>query len=266
MLNKVLGENNSIVRVSASLNFEKITRTSEKVDPDNFAIVSEERNEETTTNTDTTLHKRENAITNYELNKVVEHFQNSVGDIKQLSVAVFVNSPDTSRGTPARGPAEIQKISDIVKNAVGFSAEREDQISVEEFTFDRSLLERENEMMASIEERETLMDYMKIGFGVVAVIALLVLLRTLMKKLGLDEYMKHQRDLLLQEAEASLEVAAEKAELSELERQKRLAEESKARLAQQERVSQEVREFSSDTERTTRILRYWLVDDDDQEY
>lgn len=264
MLDKVLGANNSIIRVSAVLNFEKLTRTSEKVDPDNFAVVSEERNEETTTNTDTTIHKRENAITNYELNKVVEHFQSSVGDIKQLSIAVFVNKPDTSKGESARGPAEIQKITDIVKNAVGFSQERNDQISVEEFAFNRSILDRENEMMASIEEREKLMGYLKIGFGVVAALTILVLLRTLLKKLGLDEYIKHQRDLLLQEAEASLENAAEKKEFSELERQIKIAEETKARTALQEKVTQEVREFSEDADRTTKILRYWLVDDEDE--
>ncbi len=263
MLDKVLGANNSIIRVSAVLNFEKLTRTSEKVDPDIFAVVSEEKNEETTINTDTTTHKRENAITNYELNKVVEHFQNSIGDIKQLSIAVFVNKPDTSLGQSVRGPAEIAKISDIVKNAVGFSEERNDKISVEEFLFDRSILDRENEMMSSIEERETLTGYLKIGFGVVAALTILVLLRTLLKKLGLDDYIKHQRDLLLQEAEDSLDEAAEKKELSALEKQRRLAEDAKARVVLQERVREEVREFSQDTDRTTRILRYWLVDDEE---
>ena len=46
MLDKVLGVNNSIVRVSATLDFEKVTRTTESVDPEKTAVLSEERNED----------------------------------------------------------------------------------------------------------------------------------------------------------------------------------------------------------------------------
>ncbi len=266
MLDKVLGENNSIVRVSAELNFDKIVRTSEKVDPDNTVVLSEERNEETTTNTDTTLAKRENTVTNYELNKTVEKYEGSVGDIKHLSIAVFVNGIYKSPEEPnaARPEEEIQKITNIVKNAVGFADERSDQIEVQQLAFDRSFLDRETEAMASLNKNETMMRYVKIASAVLGVILLFLGLRSLLKKLGLDEYLRAQRELLLQEAQSSREGLNEKTEVTEEGRQRRLAKEAKSKLQFQEKVNREVVRFTGeDSERAARILRYWLVEDDD---
>ncbi len=49
MLSTVLGMGKSIVRISADLNFQKIDRTNERYDPDNIAILSEERTEDLST-------------------------------------------------------------------------------------------------------------------------------------------------------------------------------------------------------------------------
>lgn len=266
MLDEVLGDNNAIVRVSAELSFDKVSRTSEQVDPDNVAVLSEERNEESTANTDTTYFKRENTITNYELNKTVEQYQSSIGDIKKLSVAVFVNGVFQSDEEPnvPRSDEEIQKITDIVKNAVGFSADRNDEIEVQQLAFDRTILERENRILADMQSRERIMGYVKTVSAIVGAILLLFGLRTVMKKLGIDDYLKQQREMLLQEAQASLEELTEQIEISEEERQRKLAEEAKARQEYQEKVTREVVKFSADhNERASRILRYWLVDDEE---
>ncbi|MFQ5769309.1 MAG: flagellar basal-body MS-ring/collar protein FliF, partial [bacterium] len=160
MLDAVLGENNSIVRVSAVLNFDKINRTSERYDPDNTAILSEERNEERSTKEDTSLFQRENVITNYEINKVVEQFEGSTGDIKQLSIAVFINGilkqeENSAAGAKEtfipRSQEEIDKITENVKSAVGFREDRNDKIVVQQLAFDRTLINREQEILASIE-------------------------------------------------------------------------------------------------------------------
>jgi flagellar M-ring protein FliF len=265
MLDKVLGQNNSIVRISAELNFEKINRTSEKIDPDNTAILSEERNEETSTNRDTTLYKRENTITNYELNKVVEHYEGSVGDVKHLAIAVFVNGVYKNEEEPnvARSDEEIQKITQIVKNAVGFNESRNDQIEVEQLAFDRSLLDRENEIMASIEERQNTMIYLKIGLAIIGAVIILFALRAVMKKFGIDEYLKHQKELLLKEAQASLESLTEKKE-DEAEKQKMLDEKARKKQEFQEKIARDVKHFTThDKDRAARILRYWLVEDED---
>ncbi len=262
MLDKVLGENNSIVRVSAELNFDKITRTSESVDPENYAVLSEERNEEKSTTIDTTNYERENTVTNYELNKVVEHFESSIGEIKRLSVAVFVNGVSEGQEQQQNG-AEIEKITTIVKNAVGFKEERDDQIEVQQFAFDRSLLERENEMIESMEKNEMLVRYTKIGLTVVGAFFIIFTLRRLMKKFGIDDYIKQQRELLLKEAQASLkEIVDENA----VNRQKQLQEAEQARARQEflEKVKTDVTTFSNaEPDLTTRILRYWLVEEEE---
>ena len=48
------------------------------------------------------------------------------GSVKRLSVAVLLRDPDKSRRTAM----EIQQISDLVKSAVGFDANRQDQVTV----------------------------------------------------------------------------------------------------------------------------------------
>ncbi len=261
MLDKVLGDNNSIVRVSAQLSFEKSSRTTEQVDPDNFAVLSEERNEESTANPDTSLFRRENTITNYELNKVVEHYESGTGELKRLSVAVFVNGVYQSEEQPnaPRSEEEITKITNIVKSAVGFADTRGDQIEVQQLAFDRSFVERERELMAAADKQEMFMKYTRIGLSVLGALVILFVLRTMLKKLGIDDYLKSQRELLL--AETDLNSAAGQKQRLEEERQRKLLEEAKARQELQEKMVGEVRQFTgSEVDRTTRILRYWLVE------
>lgn len=262
MLDKVLGPGNAIVRVSAALNFEKISRVSEKLDPENPAILSEEKNEERSTRTDTTAYQRENTVTNYEFNKVTEQFQSSVGDIKHLSVAVFVNgvaqqNSDSKDVNVPRSDEEITIITEIVKAAVGFREDRKDQISVHQLAFDQSTLQKEREIIASIEKREHILTYVKVGGLIAAAVLIFLTLRSLFKKVGIEEYLQQQREELLGGGQKQLEASNIEDELS-LEDQKR------ARKEAQERMFKEVKDFTaSDTERASRILRYWLVDNDD---
>jgi flagellar M-ring protein FliF len=48
------------------------------------------------------------------------------GGVKRLSVAVLLREPDKGR----RSGAEVQQITDLVKSAVGFDANRQDQVTV----------------------------------------------------------------------------------------------------------------------------------------
>ena len=92
----VVGKGNTKVQISAELNMEKLEQTIEEIDPENLAIVSEERQIESQTNKDSLNntnqeHTSENIITNYETNKTITHHVHSTGDIKRLSVAVLVD-------------------------------------------------------------------------------------------------------------------------------------------------------------------------------
>ena len=73
-----------------------------------------------------------NATTNYEVDKTIRHTTQSVGTIKRLSTAVVVNyrKDSVKGGTKPLADTEIKQINDLVKEAMGFSKERGDTLSV----------------------------------------------------------------------------------------------------------------------------------------
>ncbi|HQC79543.1 MAG TPA: flagellar basal-body MS-ring/collar protein FliF [Accumulibacter sp.] len=81
------------------------------------------------------LSTSKNSTINYELDKTVRHVKQALGTIKRLSAAVVVNQRKEigKDGKPANKPlpdAEIKQINDLVKEAMGFSQERGDTLSV----------------------------------------------------------------------------------------------------------------------------------------
>jgi flagellar M-ring protein FliF len=75
---------------------------------------------------------RKDSTINYEVDKTVRHTKQSVGVVKRLSAAVVVNHRKEA-GKPTSKPlsdVEIKQINDLVKEAMGFSKDRGDTISV----------------------------------------------------------------------------------------------------------------------------------------
>jgi flagellar M-ring protein FliF len=143
MLDEVLGAGRSIVRVDATLNFEKIDTQREVYDPQTV-VRSEERTE---ANDPSTGGTDENSITNYEINRTVEHVISDVGGVKSLTVAVFVDGhyePAAEGEDPVYRPLsdeEIGQLRRIVQTAVGLSTVRGDQIEVVNMQFRQQGLE-----------------------------------------------------------------------------------------------------------------------------
>jgi flagellar M-ring protein FliF len=265
MLDGVLGKGNSIVKVSAELNFKKVRRTTESFDPDNTAILSEERNEERSSREDTTLFQRENVVTNYELNKIVEEFEDSVGDIERLTIAVFVNSMNqTEQQAPAYSEEDINKITEIVKLAVGFDPNRNDKIVVDQVAFDRSFIDQEKEAIEAFENKEFRLELLRIGLIVIGSIFILLVLRGFFKKFGGDEFMTLQTSKLLGSPrgvpETLIGEGGESHVLEDLYLRK-LSPEAKAKLKEKEKITNEVKVFTeSEPEQATSLLRYWLME------
>ncbi|MDR2924416.1 MAG: flagellar M-ring protein FliF [Azoarcus sp.] len=74
------------------------------------------------------------AVINYELDRTVQHVQQSLGQIKRLSVAVVINQRPAPNGEPQPASPiaeeEIARITSLVRDAVGYNASRGDTISV----------------------------------------------------------------------------------------------------------------------------------------
>jgi flagellar M-ring protein FliF len=141
LLTQFMGAGNARVQVAADLNFNRIERTTESVDPDGQVMAAEQRSEiipgaeggaASTTST-----------TEYQNSRVLETFSGAPGDLDRLSVAVLVNdrvvpAPD-GEGEPlvvARSPEEIARIETLVRSAVGLDEQRGDLISVVSVPFD----------------------------------------------------------------------------------------------------------------------------------
>lgn len=147
LLEGALGAGNSMVQVNAELDFRQVERTLEQYDPENTVVRSEQTTEDKATGKDASpLSARTNSTTNYEINKTVEHIVENLGNVKRLSVAAIVNEKqrvvekDGQRSvehTP-RTPEEMDRLTELIKKAVGFSAQRTDEVSVVNLSFGSS--------------------------------------------------------------------------------------------------------------------------------
>ncbi len=139
----VVGAGNAKVRVSALLNFDKIERTTNSVDPERQALASETKSE-IVPGAQQAGAAQTSSTTTYENTKSVETFTATVGNIKKLSVAVLVNdrrlaakdSTDTIPKFQARTAAEMQRVDALVRSALGIDTTRGDVLSVQSSTPD----------------------------------------------------------------------------------------------------------------------------------
>lgn len=78
---------------------------------------------------------RKDGTTNYELDRSIRHMQQGAGGIKRLSVAVVVNyrgavDAQGKRTAKALTATELEQVNNLVKETMGFSAERGDSLNV----------------------------------------------------------------------------------------------------------------------------------------
>ncbi|MES2521532.1 MAG: flagellar basal-body MS-ring/collar protein FliF [Gemmatimonadota bacterium] len=147
ILSSLVGSGNARVQVAASINFDKVERTTQAVDPDKQATNTEQR-AEVTPGSPQQGAGYSTVATSYENTRSTENFSGAIGNLKKLTVAVLVADkvtiPPTLAGatTPAapvvtrRAPQEIANIETLVRNALGVDSTRGDMISVVSAPFD----------------------------------------------------------------------------------------------------------------------------------
>jgi len=157
LLDGVLGAGNAVVRANAELDFTQIEKTVEDYDPDKQVVRSEQKIDEQSKSVDSlnfpavnSASQRGNTVTNYEISKTIEKIVNRGGGIKRLSVATLINGTTKviEGDKPAleykpRADEEMEKITQVVKNAVGYDPTRNDQVSVVNVQFDPSQQEED---------------------------------------------------------------------------------------------------------------------------
>jgi len=135
LLEGILGPGKTTIQVAVDLDFDQVEKTMEKFDPESRVVRSEERSDENVKNAPDGDQQQERSLTNYEIDKTVEHIIQEVGNIKRLTISVAVDGRDKQNEEgeyvyEPRTAEELSNIEDIVKNAVGYDLARGDQIAV----------------------------------------------------------------------------------------------------------------------------------------
>lgn len=160
LLDKTMGINKAMVRVTATLDFAKVEKTEELFDAEEPVIRSEQISSEAGGGQtaggipgvqsnlqgitagmagSTPGTSRSSRTTNYEISKTISKIVNPVGTITKLSVSVLVaDKPkeEGSEGQPAgRSQEELDALKDMVSTALGLVAQRGDQINIVSMPF-----------------------------------------------------------------------------------------------------------------------------------
>ncbi|MBM70504.1 MAG: flagellar M-ring protein FliF [Haliea sp.] len=208
ILEPILGPGRVHAQVSADIDFTRIERTSEVYAPDTV-LRSEQTSEEMTTrlleggvpgtlanqppedpdvlaqppeaaavpNTAPTRSTRRETR-NYEMDKTISHIRETPGTLRKLSIALVLDHVETTAedGSVARAPLapeRVEEITRLAREAVGFSEERGDTVSVINASFvEPPALEAPPE--PSILEQDWLWRLLK-GLGVAAGLGALLL-------------------------------------------------------------------------------------------
>jgi flagellar M-ring protein FliF len=166
MLEPVVGKGKIRAKISAAVDFTKIEKTEEKYDPDSQVVRSEQRNMEKSSSggpagvpgvasnlpdktavapkTSQSLSEKKNDTINYEINKVVSRVISPTGEVKRISAVVLVDGTYQAQSGSKemkyvpRTEEAIQQFEDMVKKAVGFAANRGDEVKVVNMPFETS--------------------------------------------------------------------------------------------------------------------------------
>lgn len=169
MLDKVLGPDQSVVRVSADLNFRRVEKTSRTFDPNTRVLKDREKVRESSEgsrilpvgvpgllsnvpgrtgnvsspplgpkNSAESTYSKRKEIDHYHVSRTDQHVLEPVGTVRRISVSVLVNEvPMTVVGKNGsqtvlkpRSAQELQDFTKIVQNAIGYDPKRGDQVVV----------------------------------------------------------------------------------------------------------------------------------------
>jgi flagellar M-ring protein FliF len=229
MLEKAVGENRVIVRVSADMDFKQVEETEETFDPEAAAVRSEQRLEEKSQDGYPTpsgvpgvrsnvppgqdrsgsgkasSFERSNETINYEINRTTRRIIEPTGRIEKLSVAVLLDGTyekvageDGSEelNYVPRTPEEMARYETIVKSAIGFNTERGDQVEVANVSFQRFGEEDEMGARDPLEQRRFWSGVIRHGITLVCLLLLfLFVLRPLVRWLTTREEPEMQQML-----------------------------------------------------------------------
>ena len=220
LLEKTMGKDRALVRVSASIDFSKIEKTEELYDGNDPVIRSEQVNSETASTASaggipgvesnlqgnagegaggSPSSSKNSRTTNYEISKTISHTINPVGSITGLSVSVLVadrvelDKETNELTTTPRSEEELESIKNMVATAIGIVASRGDKINVQSMPFIDSPKEGSTATDSTVGMLTNIMPLLKYGLIFLGIfLTYFIFLRPVMKTVK-GEVEKHNK-------------------------------------------------------------------------
>jgi flagellar M-ring protein FliF len=270
MLDPVLGQGKVVVRANVQINPQETQLTKEQFDPQNRVVRSQRQAVDDAgsngggvpgvqsnipggaggTTAAASGSKRSSEAVTYEVGRTTSRIMEPRGQVQKLSVAVLVDGSYQKDKYIPRTKEEIEVINGMVKRAVGFNADRGDEIEVANVPFKIQPAPPAQPLMAP-----NVKDVIQtpIGIGVVAGAALILgtliflLLKRKAKKSDAEQEMTTEpliTTATTQQVQEEVAVVAQKVVVSEDPRK--------------EQLTQIARDYH---DATARIIRMWLQED-----
>ena len=223
LLSQTLGYGKVRAQVSADLDFDRITTSSEIYDPDSQVIRSTQSTSELSSNSEgggnaqavtvannlpatpgqpagsgSNVNKTDHTeeTTNYEINKTVRSQVRESGQVKRLSVAVVVDGTYETAGEgkdakttyKPRSDEEMTKIKNLIQSAVNFDANRGDTINVANMQFIQPEAPKEaasgaSDLMAGLPKSELFHMVETLILALIGLLVVLLVVRPIMRKI-----------------------------------------------------------------------------------
>ena len=213
LLEKTVGFGMVRAEVKADMDFDRISTTDEKFDPDGQVIKSNQSIEETNQTRDTegtqpvtvgtnlpdpnvgsgenasssAAQSRNEETVNFEVSKKIINHVREVGIINRLSVAVLIDGVrGIDDGEPTyqpRSEAEMELLATLVRGAIGFNADRGDTVEVINMEFADVVVEGiELELFFGLDKNDLLRMAEVLVLSIVAILVILLVVRPLVSR------------------------------------------------------------------------------------
>jgi flagellar M-ring protein FliF len=192
ILSRVVGLGKVVSKVKAEIDFSQKETKFEDIDPDRSAVISSNRSKHSSKGSglnptgvpgtksnvpgerddlDTApgllqSHDETSELLNYEVSKSWTTKTDPVGVVQKLSVAVLVDGQMVDGVYTPRTEAEMTQITQLVENAIGFSENRGDQLTVQNAQFTLDPIEAGLIAASAQEKKEQMFQWLFMGLGI----------------------------------------------------------------------------------------------------
>ncbi len=262
LLEQVMGPDKTAVRVSVELNFDQRMVDRQVFEPvvDDKGVIrsSQDVSESfrgtsaqpggvpgTTTNIPgyvtgnqgQSQYEKKETTRNYEINELKEKTVVAPGSIRRLAVAVLVDANVNN--------AQRESITKAVQSAVGFNAARGDMISVEAMPFSTELADRQRREEQELAAEQQRAMWFKIATGVAAALAVLYVVRVLLRRRQAED-------------EEYMEIPVPTQPAHVMEQAKELSPQEKDRFNQREAITKMAK---NKPDEVAQLIKAWINED-----